>query len=168
MPYTDHFRLADDLIAHLDTVMGGISDPFISSRYVGFVSIVAVTVYELAIKEIFLDFSRRKHKVLGNFAAAFFERLNGRIKTAELRGNYIPRFGERYVKQYKKLEQEAEERLLRASRVSMLAAYNNVIEWRNQFAHEGKVPSTASYSEVTQAYRIGKEVIHCLAKAMRR
>ena len=53
MPYTDHFRLADDLIAHLDTVMGGISDPFISSRYVGFVSIVAVTVYELAIKCVF-------------------------------------------------------------------------------------------------------------------
>ena len=73
-----------------------------------------------------------------------------------------------YVKKYKKLEQEAEKRLLRTSRVSMLAAYNNVIEWRHQFAHEGKVASTASYREVTQAYHIGKEVIHCLAKAMRR
>jgi hypothetical protein len=75
MAYTDHFQLADDLITHLDGVMSGISDPFISSRYVGFVSVVAVTVYELAIKEIFLDFSRRKHKVFGTFADAYFEAL---------------------------------------------------------------------------------------------
>jgi len=97
MAYTDNFRLADDLIIHLNTIMDNISDPFISSRYVGFVSIVAVTVYELAIKDIFLDFSKQKHKVFGNFATAFFERLNGRIKTRELRDNYIPRFGQRYV-----------------------------------------------------------------------
>ena len=67
MAYTDHFQLADDVISHLNTVIGGISDPFIASRYVGFVAVASVTVYELAIKEIFIDFGERKHKVLGEF-----------------------------------------------------------------------------------------------------
>jgi hypothetical protein len=55
MPYTDHFTLADDYITHLDAVIGGITDPFINSRYTGFLSVSAVTVYELALKD---DISR--------------------------------------------------------------------------------------------------------------
>lgn len=46
-------KLADNLIAHLNTVVTSISDPFLASRYAGFVSVAAATVYELAIKEIF-------------------------------------------------------------------------------------------------------------------
>jgi hypothetical protein len=167
MAYQDHFKLADDLINHLDGVIGGVSDPFISSRYVGFVAIAGTTVYELAIKEIFLKFSEKKHKVFGNFANKFFERLNGRIKTSELR-DYLSRFGDRYVQRYKKLEKEMENDFLRKHGKSVLSSYNNIIEWRNQFAHQGQIPTTPSYYEVTSAYRIGKEIIHCLAKVMTR
>ena len=54
MAYTSHFVIADDMINHLNSIVGGTTDPFMSSRYVGFVSVSAVTVYELALKEIFL------------------------------------------------------------------------------------------------------------------
>jgi len=168
MAYHIHFRLADDLIAHLDGFVGSVSDPFISSRYVGFVAIAATTVYELAIKEIFLEFSEKKHKVLGTFAGHFFDRLNGRIKTREIRHNYIPRFGDKYVKRYKKKEEQIERQFLRDQGVSVLSSYNNIIEWRNQFAHQGQIPTTPSYREATSSYEIGKEIIHCLAKTMTR
>lgn len=65
MTYQDHFKLADDIISHVDTVIHEIADPFISSRYIGFISVSAVTVYELAIKEIFCDFATQEHEVLG-------------------------------------------------------------------------------------------------------
>lgn len=168
MAYHDHFKLADDLIVHLDSIIGGVSDPFISSRYVGFVAIAGTTVYELAIKEIFLEFSARKHKVFGNFASRFFERLNGRIKTREIRENYLPMFGDRYIKRYKKLENQVENQFLRNNGVSVLSSYNNIIEWRNQFAHQGQIPTTPSYHEVTSAYQVGKEIIHCLDRALKR
>jgi len=51
------FHLAEDTIDHLDTVLQGEPDPFILSRYVGLVSVAAVTVYELMIKDIFVTFS---------------------------------------------------------------------------------------------------------------
>ena len=58
MTYSDHFQLADDYLAHLDKTMGSISDPFILSRYTGFLAVSAVTVYELGIKTIFIpDFA---------------------------------------------------------------------------------------------------------------
>lgn len=168
MTYVTHFQLADDLIDHLDEVISSVTDPFVASRYVGFVAVSGITVYELAIKKIFIDLSEKKHKVLGQFAGAFFERLNGRIRSQILKDDYLPRFGEKYVKRYKRLEAEAEKRFLRSDRVNVLSSYNNLILWRNEFAHEGRIPSTPSYQEVTQSYRWGKEVIHCLARTMNR
>ncbi|MEI8173669.1 MAG: HEPN domain-containing protein [Deltaproteobacteria bacterium] len=166
MDYKIHFKLADDLIHHLDSVAGGLTDPFIASRYVGFVAVVGTTVYELAIKEIFIEFSWKKHRVLGNFVSRYFDRLNGRIKADQLRNEYLPRFGDSYVKKYKKLESEAENFSLQNHKVSLLSSYNNLIEWRHQFSHGGQIPTTPSYKEVTSAYELGKEIIHCLAKAL--
>ncbi len=78
------------------------------------------------------------------------------------------KFGDKYVKRYKRLEADAEKESLKRDRVSILSCYNNVIQWRNLFAHQGQVPSTASYQEVIEAYEAGKEIIHCLAMAMTR
>jgi hypothetical protein len=53
MPYADHFKLADDLIAHLDTIVPNIADPFIVSRYIGLAAVAGVTSYELAVRDIY-------------------------------------------------------------------------------------------------------------------
>jgi len=168
MAYCDHFKLADDMIDHLDNVIGGIKDPFITSRYVGFVAVAAVTVYELAIKEIFYEFARRKHKVFGNFVDKHFDRINGRIKLSIIREDYLPHFGDKYLQRFESKIKKAEEKSIRARKGSIKTAYGNIITWRNDFAHEGKIPSTATYHEVTKAYHTGKAIIDCLAEIMRR
>lgn len=168
MAYNDHFKLTDDMIDHLNAVISGISDPFISSRYIGFVSVSAVTVYELAVKEIFCTFASKKHKVLGDFAFSYFDRINGRVKLTIIRDEYISKFGTKYVDKFRIKIEKAEQQFLRTSRVSIKNSYNNVIVWRNQFAHEGQIPSTVTYSEIVKSYTAGKEVIHCLAATMQR
>jgi hypothetical protein len=168
MAYTDHFRLADDVITHLDTVIGGITDPFLASQYVGFVAVASVTVYELAIKEIFISFGQKKHKVLGDFTRTYFDRINGRIKTKTITEEYVNCFGNKYVQRFKKKLSETENNGLRNLGISILSSYANVITWRNQYAHEGQIPSTATYSEMKKSYNAGKEVIRCLAETMRR
>jgi hypothetical protein len=47
-----------------------------------------------------------------------------------------------------------------------MRSYSNLILWRNNFAHVGNVPATATYAEVTQSYEDGKFVIHALAASM--
>ena len=168
MSYKQHFQLADDIIIHLDSVIGQVNDPFITSRYVGFLSVAAVTVYELAIKEIFISFCEKKHHVFGHFAKMYFERLNGRIKYKLLHKEHIPRFGEKYVKKFKDLAGKKEDFFLKSQKFSIKSSYNNVIEWRHQFAHQGIVPSTVTYNEVKQSYEAGKNIIICLDECMRR
>lgn len=168
MLYTDHFQLADDYIAHLDTVLGSISDPFVKSRHTGFLAVSAVTVYELAIKTIFCDFARGKHKVLANFTHAYFDRINGRIKIEVLRDDYIKKFGEKYILRFQKKLDFKEKEILRAHGASVRSNYSNIIIWRNEFAHAGNIPTTATYDEVKKAYHYGKHVLHCLDATMKR
>lgn len=168
MSYTDHFRLADDYVAHLDVVIGTISDPFIKSRYSGFLAVSAVTVYELAIKNVFIEFASQKHKILGSFTSGYFQRMNGRIRVQFVRDEYVKKFGEKYVKRIRKGLDKCEKDVLRRDAESVTSCYENIITWRNDFAHEGRIPATATYEEVRKAYTFGKQVIHCLATAMHR
>lgn len=168
MAYADHFKLTDDLIAHLDPVLAALNDPFIESRYTGFLSVSAVTVFELAIKEIFREFARRKHKVLENFTSEYFERINGRIKIGAVKDDYVKKYGSKYVDRFDKRLSACEAEFLRSHGCSLKASYGNLLEWRNEFAHEGRVPRNATYREVKKSYELGKEVIRCLAESMRR
>jgi hypothetical protein len=168
MPYSDHFRLADELIQHLDPILAGLNDPFIESRYTGFLAVNSVTVLELAMKTIFCEFSSAKHKVLANFCAQYFERINGRIGLDPIRQDYLLKFGIKYQQRFKKKLDRVEQQFLRLHGYSVKASYGNLITWRNAFAHEGITPPNASYEEVKRAYGCGKEIMSCLAICMRR
>lgn len=168
MAYSDHFKLTDDLILHLDPILAAISDPFIESRYTGFLAVSGVTVLELALKNIFCDFADAKHPVLGNFCSQYFERINGRVGLKPIKDDYLAKFGSKYQKRFEDRVEKLERQHLRTAGTSIKASYGNLITWRNSFAHEGIVPANASYREVKRAYDCGKEVMHCLAGCMRR
>lgn len=168
MSYANYFRHADDVISHLNTVMPNISDPLLRVKYIGFVSVTIVTTYEQAVKEIFIDFAKRKNKVLGTFTESYFSRINGKIKIKVIHDDYISRFGEKYQKRFNKNLQKASKLHLQQNKRDIRSSYTNMITWRNDFAHEGKMNSTTTYAEVVQAYEDGKEVIHCLAQTMTR
>jgi RiboL-PSP-HEPN len=166
--YADHFKLADDLIAHLTPTVLGIADPFLTSRYSGFVAVAAVTVYELAVKEILCTFGESKHAVLGNFTRSYFDRINGRIKYRVLHEEYVFSFGDKYVRRFKQKVAKREREILISKGKSILSSYDNIITWRNLFAHEGQIPTNATYAEAVDSYEMGKEVIECLARSMKR
>ena len=168
MAYTSHFVIADDMIDHLSSLVGSTSDPFISSRYVGFVSVSAVTVYELALKEIFIEFAQKKHIVFGTYTKSNFDRINGRIKHSQIKEDYVKKFGHKYLKRYQRKIQETESIFLRSHRKSVISSYNNLITWRNDFAHEGHIPNTVTFDEVVNSYKLGKELIRCVAETMNR
>ena len=168
MSYIKRFSLVEDYITHLDSVMNGIHDPFIQSRYLGFVLVSAVTVYELAIKDILFEFSDRKHVILGKFARSKFERMNGRIKLQNLQDDYICVFGEKYLSKFKKKLDQKEKFYLKNNKESIKQSYQNVITWRHSFAHDGKVPNTTNYNEVKLAYNAGKGVMIALDETFRR
>lgn len=168
MNYSNHFQHADDIVAHLNTIMPTVNDPLLKAKYVGFVAIAAVTVYELAVKDIFIKFAQEKHKVLGTFTESYFNRINGKIALSTIKSEYIKRFGPKYLSRFDKKLNHAATAYLQTNRRDIKNSYSNLITWRNDFAHEGKINSTSTYAEITQAYQDGKEVIKCIAETMKR
>ncbi|MBF0383288.1 MAG: hypothetical protein HQL69_19880 [Magnetococcales bacterium] len=168
MAYLNNFQHADAVINHLDDIVPAIADPLLQVKYIGFVSVAAVTVYELAIKDIFIGFARKKHKVLGHFAESYFHKINGRIRLEHIKKDYIANFGVKYNKKFRINIEKRSNDYLQSHRRDIRNSYTNIIRWRHEFAHEGKINTTATYSEVVQAYEDGKEVIHSLADSMSR
>jgi len=60
--YAAHFAIADNVITNLATVVAATPDPILVGQYTGFAAVSAVTVYELAIKEVFFDFAQRQNR----------------------------------------------------------------------------------------------------------
>lgn len=168
MSYVDHFRHADDVITHLKSVVPTIADPLLVAKYSGFVTVAAVTVYELAIKDIFCEFGRQKHKVLGHFTEAHFDRINGRVGLDNIRKDYCAKFGDAYLEKFKRKLDAESAKYLKLHRRDVKSSYGNLITWRHNFAHNGAFPTTATFAETIQAYEDGKQVIHALAAAMTR
>ena len=163
--FEHRFDIADEFLRHTDLIIRDVQDPFIQQRYVGFIAVSAVTVYELAIKDILFRFSDRQHAVLGALSRGFFERMNGRISLQDLRKNHVPKFGQTYANRFDHRLDQRENDLLIGERRSMKSAYTNVIQWRHSFAHAGEVPTTTNYEEVKASYVLGKQVIYCLHDA---
>ena len=166
MLYSDRFIATDNLIAHLNTFVGTIADPIIQANYAGFLSVSSVTVYELAIKDIFNEFALKKNKVFGTFITTHFSKINSRVRISELRGTQIKLFGEKYLKKFDKILNTKENSLITSSKISITTDYGNLITCRHEFVHNGA--PTLTINEVINCYKNGKEVIHCLHDTMKR
>lgn len=111
---------------------------------------------------------QKKHKVLGCFIENHFDRINGRITIDTIKKEYIKRFGMKYLYKFEKKLACASADYLHVNCRDIKSSYSNLIIWRNDFAHSGKINATSTYAEVVQAYTDGKEVIRCLAETMSR
>lgn len=167
-PLDKFFIDTDALVEHWTDVVSGVANDHIKSRYAGFVAVAGVTSYEVAIRDIIIEFSEKKHEILGNFSRSLFSRMSGKISYEDLWKNHLSKFGQKYVEKFKKSVSDEDNRIVREHRTGLIAAYSNMILWRNSFAHSGNLSANATFNEAVKSYNIGKGVVRCLAKAMHR
>lgn len=168
MDYARHFQHADDIIEHLTPLVIGARNPLLEAKYTGFLTVAAVTTYELALKSIFISFAHSKHKVLGTFTESHFNRINGRIKIENIKNDYVRKFGDKYLIKFNKNLKKTGSLYLQNNQREISSSYDNLITWRNDFAHEGRIRTKSTFSEASRAYNDGKLVIQCLAESMKR
>lgn len=167
MSYQNHFDHADEVFRHLSSFIHDI-DPILAAKYMGFAAVACITVYELAIKEILIEFSRKKHVVLGILSESMLGKINGRIVVDDIRNSYIKKFGVKYLDKFNKELKSTRDVFLSQNRRDITTSYNNLVLWRNQFAHNGVFPTQPTFDELYQNYEDGKEIIHCLFRSMKR
>lgn len=165
MSYTDHFRLVDDVSAHFDGAVAAV-DPALKSRYTGFYAVTSAAVLELALKEIIIGFAQANNSLFGGYVASRYERINGRISLDDFHREHLKPFGEKYRIGFKNRLACIEQYFLLRKGISVKASYLNLLTCRHTFAHEGTVPTTATYEEMKQGFEAGKIVMSCLSRAL--
>lgn len=147
-------------------VVVAIPDPLDQKPYAGLAAVVAFAAYELAIKDIFINFAEKKNKVFGAYVRSHFGRINGRINP-EVLIDYVSRFGDKYKNRFAKRTLASQKSYMRLHKKSIHDCYCNLLAWRHAFVHQGEMPYTTTYLEVLDTYKTGKEMIHCLAGTMK-
>jgi len=155
---------SDSFIQYIEDIVRNIQDDYVTSRYVGFIATTAVTVYEVAIKKLLIEFARSQHPMLGNFISSELEKFNARINTKQIKESYLNRFGAEYSDSFKSLLNAKESELIKGG--SITQSYANIIGWRNRFLHTGRVPENPTFDETVKAYKLGKEVVYVLSKVL--
>lgn len=166
MSYLDRFVATDNLIAHLSPIVSAIADASIKANYAGFISVNAVTVYELAIKDLFCDFARKKNPVFCVFVEKHFKRINGKVGIDDLKGQHIVLFGDKYLKKFETKLKNREQIVFVRDRKNVRTNYSNLILCRHKYVHGGT--PTLSFEEVIDYYNTGKEIIYSIEEAMKR
>lgn len=166
MAYLNRFVSTDDLVNHLQPIVTVLTDESLKSKYAGFLAVNAVTVYELAIKDIFKEFSTKKNSVFGFFIEKYFYQINGRIILKDLKNQHIKSFGDKYLTKFEKKLSVREKAILSTLGKDVRSSYSNLIICRHKYVHAGS--PTLTFSEVVDNYNVGKEIIHSLYEAMQR
>ena len=166
MAYTARFGSVDLLISQLKPLVQPGIDPLVLSSWAGLVAVKAVTAYELAIKDIFEDFARGKHKVFGTFVKASYKKLNGRITYGDVKDGLVKTYGDKYSKKLVQKKEAKSAAVLVSDRVDLVRTYDNLIECRHQLVHAGAF--TLSFDEAVRSYQIGKKLIEVFDETMKR
>ena len=157
------FADSDDIIKTLQKLLNGASAGD-KAKFVGFVSVCAVTKYELGIKKIINGYADSKHVEFGIFVSKYLSRLNGRINLGDLRGLLKDYFDAQCIKKFDIELEKIEKNILQKKKLSVGASYKNLILCRHNYVHSDIL--TLSFQESIQDYNLGKYVIKALSRAM--
>lgn len=162
MPHTDRVIPVDDLFQEFNSIVFGFSSD-LQSKITGFMSVSAVTSYELAIKDILIDFASSRHAEFGNFIRKHLSRINGNIQIQQIK-DLIKSFDDNYSTKFENCLCDTESRLDVSQRYRMREDYKNLLTCRHKFVHGGHI--TLSFQECEASFNIGKNIINSLHTAL--
>ena len=134
----------------------------------------AVTIaasYEGVVKETLITYAGNFHPKYQDHVTKDFKRLNARLSVNHLM-QYSQHFGltqwtglgvKKNATTFHRLLSEKKTVVERRFRTDLLQSYENIFEWRNAYAHERS--TTATFSDVYNAHRVGQYVIRSFVTA---
>lgn len=129
----------------------------------GLLVVAMAASYENCVKEALVSYCGTHHQVFGLFASNQFAKLNSRVSLKDL-GNYAKLFGSERQTAFKDKLKERRGLILSRTGKDISERYEQILEWRHQFAHAGQQNTTVE--EAFAAHAFGKRVIYTFADCL--
>ena len=159
-----HFRRVDALISLSDRFapanMRGVES--FRGELAGLIVVSMAASYENCVKEIMNDYASRRHNDFHHFIDKNYKRMNSRVKISDLH-KYTKLFGPQIHTNFKDALHRRKTLLQQRSNVNICSSYEQVLDWRHDYAHAGLINTTVE--EATKFHMFGKRVIYTFAEA---
>ncbi len=171
MPRPDldvHFSKVDDLINEINSLV----PPESSYRTVQFradlagLLVVAISAtYETCVKEILYEYANNQHEAFGSYARRSYGKINSRIAVKDLK-KYCDIFDPLVKGRFLTRLSARKKAILDRTGKNIETAYEQILDWRHEFAHAGNRNTTIE--EATKTHQYAKRIIYVFDDAFHR
>lgn len=162
----ENFQKIDELIAEINSFA-----PAEASQNVGFradlagLLVVAIAAtYENCVKQVMCGHATAHHAAFGQYASRNYDKLSSKIRINDLY-KYCETFDPKIKANFKTNLKKKKEALLQRTHIDIVDAYHQILDRRNDFAHE-RIRNT-TIEEATKFHSAGKRVLYLFDKAFR-
>lgn len=128
----------------------------------GLLVVLIAATYENCVKDIIVRFAESKHVDFGGYASRSYDRINSRIRISDLK-KYAKTFDPDVEIRFKQDLTSRKDRILSRTGVDITKCYDQLLEWRHTFAHQGE--RIVSLEEASRFHRYGMRVMLAFDRA---
>lgn len=128
----------------------------------GLLVVAIAASYESCVRETIVNYTGRTHRLFGLYAARNYERLNSRIAISDLY-QYTRVFGDNINSNFKRALAARKKDILQRVGTDIIQSYEQILEWRNEFAHTGRRNTTIE--EAMRTHVFAKRVMFAFSDA---
>lgn len=128
------------LAEYVESLFNIETDGLRKQKLCGFLVLTATTAIEVHMKEILEDFASQRHQLFATYVSTTLAKTNAKVRKDDLL-ELASRFGDS-KKLWLKSKLKRAQNLGMRRNISISDRHDNLLTWRNSFAHEGIVPCT--------------------------
>lgn len=122
----------------------------------GLLVVLIAATYENCVKDILVRYAESKHSDFGSYASRNYDKINSRIRLGDLKKfarNFDPDVETIFLKELS----TKKEKILKRTGVDIVKCYDQLLDWRHAFAHQGE--RLVSLEEASRFHRYATRVI---------
>lgn len=167
MPRPDvevHFSKIDELSEEMNSIVppNGYRNIQFRSDLAGLLIVAIAATYETCVKEILQERAAQHHPAFGGFAQRNFEKLNSKIQVSDLT-KYCKVYDPSINVKFKTLLAKRKEKILERTGINIESSYQQVLNWRHDYAH-ARIRHT-TIEEAVKTHMYAKRVIYVFSEA---
>ncbi|WP_224543260.1 HEPN domain-containing protein [Mesorhizobium sp. CA16] len=163
-----HFSKIDDLISEINGLVP-VDSAYRTVRFradlAGLLVVAMAATYETCVKEILYEFANRHHTAFGGYARRSYNKINSRVAVKDLK-KYCDIFDPDIRTRFNSRLSLKKQAILARTGKNIEASYEQILDWRHEFAHAGNRNTTIE--EATKTHRLAKRVMYVFDDAFHR
>lgn len=128
----------------------------------GLLVVTIAACYEDCVKATLVGHAAKRHVDFEEFTERNFSRLSSRVKVNDLH-RYARLFGDAAEERFKHRLRAKKDKLSRRTGINIEKRYEQILNWRHDYAHGGKKNTTIS--EALEFHVYGIRVLYCFDEA---